>query len=44
MARERNEVSAEHFREYGYLLCEGVYEAAEVEEMRDGARGQALAA
>ena len=29
-------MSAEHFREYGYLLCEGVYEAAEVEEMRDG--------
>jgi phytanoyl-CoA hydroxylase len=35
LARERNEVSAEHFREYGYLLCKGVFEAAEVEEMRD---------
>jgi hypothetical protein len=34
LARERIEVTAEHFREYGYFLCEGVFEAAEVEEMR----------
>jgi len=28
-------MSAEHFREHGYLLCERVFETAEVEEMRN---------